>query len=977
MRIKIHLEIFALGLLLLVGIAAALLVSRFSSQTSLYGTDPTGQQPVHGRLSATAAEKMLTEAEALLREKPANSEELTNSDKRPANSGSGSLSEPVAFKDSVWLNLVQSDSDAPGIFLQRLATSPAYLRQQKDDAEFSSDFWNIILAARLEMPAPGLPATAVVTQPPSFAAGQNRIVWLAQALEQAGFAVPSEWLVSGLVRIDDQAGLAAPVAAVPGAAAPDSALVSLELDALPPGSETVIFGRRQLTGSVQKAAAAKTSKEATAALASGSPVANESLKYRAFLQVENKVAAATYIEAFTNETAAINLQLDVRTWNPGLYETEILALANDGRGRYVGLGRLEVPQIEKMAYGMVKELSLATAQLVDSVAESGTEARFIEVYPRQTEQGWLYELTAANPGVPITTELFNLAGERIAYSDNPDKRWEGLRALAALEPDVPEQDLVAYARIGEKDMSGKAAAISADTAPGQQKPVDFSGLPAWASRFTLIQAGRAATRAGNPDEVYAVLTSSAVEATELRVQDKTGNQQSLPASELDIVEFSARLAQLAIKTGQGSIDYFPEFDPETNAFGLYLPADSGQLTLQLQAREGSFARVKAQVKSGNVTIADVAETAGLSLTLPELTAESVFEIGLSNGLGENNSYQVHILPSVAEDGYHRLLEAFPLSYRSPLYLLHIQQPNYNFVADQTNIDFAEFAAAQDFRDRSLVEADAVPASWVKPDSPVYDGRSWKAAMPEVISHFADPRNFINERDIFQFELLRFQPQAHTKEGIGAVLVNSFMAPDSELNPDNLEYDRLLLEAGETADISPLFLASRIVQEMGRNGESPLAFGNLPGYEGVYNFYNIGSTPNPSVPNGAQINGASYALYGREPDQQLITPEEEKYLLPWLSPAKAITGGAIWISERYVGIGQDTLYLQKFDLVSPELYTHQYAQNIQMAWAEGRRTQSSYHDAGLLDQAFTFRIPVFQGMPARPAALPDTPTKIIR
>lgn len=947
LRSKPVLEIFGLSFLLLLGIAAVLLCSQIADQASLYGTVPAGQSQLQGQLSAEAAETTLQKAENLLRTQTASSE-------------GGLLPETPIFSETAWLSLLQTDTDALGIFLQRLATSPLYLRQQKDDSAFAKDFWNVLLSVRLQLPAP-----AVVTQPPAFTNGQNRIVWLAQALKHAGFTIPREWLASGLVDSEAQAG---------NSTAP-SALLGLTFDSLPAGTETLVFGRRQLHGKIQQTATETNPTNAA------SNSAGNSLRHRTFLQVKNRVAAATAVTELTDEATGVDFGLDTRNWSPGLYDTEIFVIASDGRGHYLSLGSLEVPVIEIIAYGTVKEMSLAQPEN-DIAAQSGQNSagRFVEFYPLETEQGWIYELTVANPGIPIATELFNLDGERIAYCDNPDTRWEGLRALIQSEPDIPTQDRVAYAWIGEKTLAGEAAALTSGQISQSGQNNFFGGLPAWATGFTIVQSGRAATLRGNPDEVFAILTPAKESnaKTELTVQDKTGNQQKLPAANLDIVEFPGRLTLLALSTGREAASYFPEFDPETTEFGLYLPAGSGPLTLHLAAREGSFARLQADIKStAPVPASPITADAGLTVTLPELVAESTLEILVNNGLGEARTYQVHIIPSRPEEGYHRLLEAFPPSYRSPLYLLHKQQPNYNFVADQFEIPFAEFVAAQDYRDRSLIEADAVPSSWVKPDSPVYDGRSWKAAVPEVIAHFADPRNFLNERDIFQFELLRFQPQAHTREGVAAVLDNSFMAAGSELNPENLEYDRLLVEAGETANINPLFLASRIIQEMGRNGESPLAFGRLPGYEGVYNFYNIGSTPNPSVPNGAQINGARYALFGRNPDEQLTTPDEEVYLLPWLSPVKAITGGAIWISERYVGIGQDTLYLQKFDLVSTELYSHQYAQNIQMAWAEGRRTQSSYRNAGLIEQAFTFRIPVFLEMPAKPALLPDTPSRIIR
>ena len=218
--------------------------------------------------------------------------------------------------------------------------------------------------------------------------------------------------------------------------------------------------------------------------------------------------------------------------------------------------------------------------------------------------------------------------------------------------------------------------------------------------------------------------------------------------------------------------------------------------------------------------------------------------------------------------------------------------------------------------------------------------------------------------MFQFERLDYNPDIHTVAGVKAILEGTFMATEAD------KYAAYFIEAGSGAGISPYFLASRAIQEMGSTGESPLAHGTLEGYEGYFNFFNIGSYPNPSVVNGQRINGALFAMYGNDPDEKQITPDEEAVLIPWDSAEKSIMGGAIFIANRYVVPGQNTLYFQKFDVI-PEggLYTRQYAQNIQMAWAEGRRYHNAYSDVGLIGSPFVFRIPFYKDMPHDTTPLP--------
>jgi beta-N-acetylglucosaminidase len=214
-----------------------------------------------------------------------------------------------------------------------------------------------------------------------------------------------------------------------------------------------------------------------------------------------------------------------------------------------------------------------------------------------------------------------------------------------------------------------------------------------------------------------------------------------------------------------------------------------------------------------------------------------------------------------------------------------------------------------------------------------------------------------------FEQLSFDSDLQTIAGVRSIIAGSF------LDGGDKDYAQLIYDAGESAGVSPYFLASRIIQEMGYNGESELWRGEVDGYEGYYNFYNIGAYA--SDDGLAVTNGAKYAMWGKEPDAQEISDTEAAILLPWDTPEKAIEGGALWIASGYIEAGQNTLYFQKFDIKQDgtELYTHQYAQNIMMAYSESRRYYNSYNDIGMLDQDFEFIIPVYENMPEDYGYLP--------
>ena len=64
-------------------------------------------------------------------------------------------------------------------------------------------------------------------------------------------------------------------------------------------------------------------------------------------------------------------------------------------------------------------------------------------------------------------------------------------------------------------------------------------------------------------------------------------------------------------------------------------------------------------------------------------------------------------------------------------------------------------------------------------------------------------------------------------------------------------------------------------------------------------------------------------------------------------------------------GQDSIYLQKFDVDSSDgrLYWHQYMTNVQAACSEAGITYNAYRDNNLLSQNFVFAIPLYNDLPA--------------
>ena len=242
------------------------------------------------------------------------------------------------------------------------------------------------------------------------------------------------------------------------------------------------------------------------------------------------------------------------------------------------------------------------------------------------------------------------------------------------------------------------------------------------------------------------------------------------------------------------------------------------------------------------------------------------------------------------------IESFPDSYKPYLYELQKNHPNWRFVSLYTNLDWNYAINSENVFGKNLV-----PKS--------YSDR-WKNTTPgeynvEVDSGWVD---------------------------------SSRRAVEYTMDPRNFLNE---------VRIGPFLSHSSIS-------------GRVAGFEGLYNFYNIGATSS-AEPMGAIKNGLRYARDGKGASEAT----KAKYLIPWDNKEKAITGGGIFIGSSYINVGQDTLYLQKFHVTSNtggELFWHQYMTNVLAPYSESRSIYNGYNNTGILGNSMTFIIPVYNNMP---------------
>lgn len=226
-----------------------------------------------------------------------------------------------------------------------------------------------------------------------------------------------------------------------------------------------------------------------------------------------------------------------------------------------------------------------------------------------------------------------------------------------------------------------------------------------------------------------------------------------------------------------------------------------------------------------------------------------------------------------------------------------------------------------------------------------DTGRWYCASRQAIEHVMDPRNSLNDANLFQYLQLS-NDKSITKDQVAQMA-----SKISYLN--NQSIIDAIYEVANDPDynINPFYIIGKILQEQG-SGASALCSGQgyKGQYVGYYNLFNVGASGKGE--EAVILNGLAYAKSQG-----------------WDTPKKAIMGG-IGLVKRYINRGQDTLYYQKFNVTYKPYYVNQYAQNLFDAQSIGSILKGYYKDAGLLDSSFTFVIPLYTNMPSAPCKSPS-------
>ncbi|MBE6697459.1 MAG: hypothetical protein E7581_02945 [Ruminococcaceae bacterium] len=350
-----------------------------------------------------------------------------------------------------------------------------------------------------------------------------------------------------------------------------------------------------------------------------------------------------------------------------------------------------------------------------------------------------------------------------------------------------------------------------------------------------------------------------------------------------------------------------------------------------------------------------------------------------------------------DDAYTQSLidKGFPTSYAERLTELHMLHPTWEFEPlPVTKLNAAytwEYVIGKETENpkTNLIHKSESYAPYRHAtNTELYDS-GWYAASEQAVAYFMDPENFLNEKDIFMFQDLKYSEHVSVAT-VESALRGTFMA--ETVLYDDVTYAAYLVEVGKALNVDPLHLAARLRQEQGAAGNSPLVKGNcgdklwyyyenqiqtengkqvlapdsghtqeeLLAYNGLYNYFNVGAA-----------GTGTFAIYlGAMKAAQKGTEEMAEQWggsAAWDTPAKAIYGGAFKLTSKYVGDYQNTLYLQKFnvDPRSSRNFWGQYMQNVGAALSEARTMFNSLYAMECIDLPYHFLIPVYEGKTESP------------
>ena len=306
-------------------------------------------------------------------------------------------------------------------------------------------------------------------------------------------------------------------------------------------------------------------------------------------------------------------------------------------------------------------------------------------------------------------------------------------------------------------------------------------------------------------------------------------------------------------------------------------------------------------------------------------------------------------------GAYIAAEGFPASYKTKLAALHKLHPTWRFTPVKTGLDWNRALSAMTANLGTNTIYSSYAPSYRSTAQGAYnylankytprDGANFFAASPQAAAYYMDPRNWLTESYIFQFESNTYH--AYQTEDIVKSVVSG-----NKVLAKNAKY---FVEAGKRYGISPIYLAAKSYSELG--SATSMIDGTYKGYKGYYNAYCIGCSDTAS---GGAVNGMKYAKKQG-----------------WNTLRKAIVNGAAFLKTGYISNRQDSGYLEHFNVRNglANVGTHVYMTAVYAPASNSTIVYNRYRSYGIMGKNLEFFIPVYNNMPASAAPKPSNSANI--
>lgn len=206
---------------------------------------------------------------------------------------------------------------------------------------------------------------------------------------------------------------------------------------------------------------------------------------------------------------------------------------------------------------------------------------------------------------------------------------------------------------------------------------------------------------------------------------------------------------------------------------------------------------------------------------------------------------------------------FTDSYIDALSELHAKYPDWEFVPFVTGLDWnTAVNGERSSHSKQLIQKQSSlsNSNYCKCSScykngsyVIQEGSSWVSASKSTVEYYMDPRNFLDEKHIFQFESTSYD-SSQTASGVESIISSTWMKNANiyykntegkskyyTSNGNNVKYSTAIMDAAKNSGMSAYYLASKIVQEVGgKSATATGASGNQSPFIGMYNYYNIGA-----------------------------------------------------------------------------------------------------------------------------------------